>query len=149
MLLTRLPLLYTRRHTTARLACLSHAASVHSEPGSNSPYEIASQQPQPGVILTLYLSFAFSTRSLNQAGITTLKFIYYSVPRTFAQSISQRTVSYTIFFLPLCQVSFLKKFKNVKKPVKQINTNGIHPQIFIRRCLSMNIYSRFDNTACQ
>gem|GEM_PF-3666226 len=40
MLLTRLPLsrlLYCYRMVTARLACVRHAASVSSEPGSNSP----------------------------------------------------------------------------------------------------------------
>ena len=40
VLRTRLPLSGTRRHLLARLACLSHVASVHSEPGSNSPYKI-------------------------------------------------------------------------------------------------------------
>ncbi len=39
-LLTRSPLVYPRRGLTARLACVRHAASVHSEPGSNSPVEI-------------------------------------------------------------------------------------------------------------
>ena len=40
MLLTRSPL-YSRPegHFRARLACIRHAASVHSEPGSNSPVE--------------------------------------------------------------------------------------------------------------
>ncbi len=37
VLLTRLPLVYTRRCLTVRLACLKRAASVRSEPGSNSP----------------------------------------------------------------------------------------------------------------
>ena len=39
VLRTRLPLLHPRRDFIARLACLNHAASVHSEPGSNSPKE--------------------------------------------------------------------------------------------------------------
>ena len=37
MLLTRSPLVYSRRSLTARLACVKHAASVRPEPGSNSP----------------------------------------------------------------------------------------------------------------
>ena len=35
-LLTRPPLLRTRRYFTVRLECVMHAASVHPEPGSNS-----------------------------------------------------------------------------------------------------------------
>src|SRR5918998_3995603 len=37
VLLTRSPLVYSRRSLTARLACVKHAASVRPEPGSNSP----------------------------------------------------------------------------------------------------------------
>ena len=37
VLLTRSPLIPTRRWFTARLACVKHAASVRPEPGSNSP----------------------------------------------------------------------------------------------------------------
>jgi hypothetical protein len=36
-LLSRPPLEYPRRGLSARLACIRHAASVHPEPGSNSP----------------------------------------------------------------------------------------------------------------
>ena len=35
-LLTRPPLSYARRHSSVRLECVMHAASVHPEPGSNS-----------------------------------------------------------------------------------------------------------------
>ena len=35
-LLTRPPLIRTRRRFTVRLECVMHAASVHPEPGSNS-----------------------------------------------------------------------------------------------------------------
>ena len=37
VLLTRSPLSDARRHPAVRLACLRRAASVRSEPGSNSP----------------------------------------------------------------------------------------------------------------
>ena len=37
MLLTRPPLSDTLLHPHVRLACVKHAASVHPEPGSNSP----------------------------------------------------------------------------------------------------------------
>src|SRR4051794_25703191 len=40
VLLTRSPLVYSRRSLTARLACVKHAASVRPEPGSNSPLKI-------------------------------------------------------------------------------------------------------------
>ena len=38
VLLTRSPLIFRRRFV--RLACIRHAASVHPEPGSNSPQKI-------------------------------------------------------------------------------------------------------------
>ena len=44
MLLTRSPLSGGRSHLRARLACVKHAASVHSEPGSNSPVCILVRQ---------------------------------------------------------------------------------------------------------
>ena len=37
VLLTRPPLILSRRTRSARLACIRHAASVRPEPGSNSP----------------------------------------------------------------------------------------------------------------
>src|SRR5262249_25569965 len=44
-LLTRPPLYDILLHHTVRLACLSHAASVRSEPGSNSSKKFAEQRP--------------------------------------------------------------------------------------------------------
>jgi hypothetical protein len=41
VLLTRSPLITTRRWITVRLACVKHAASVRPEPGSNSPLKFA------------------------------------------------------------------------------------------------------------
>ena len=40
MLRTHSPLNSALRPSCVRLACLKHAASVHPEPGSNSPYEL-------------------------------------------------------------------------------------------------------------
>ncbi len=39
-LLTRSPLTLPRRRVPVRLACIRHAASVHPEPGSNSPQKM-------------------------------------------------------------------------------------------------------------
>ena len=38
VLLTRLPLMYSRRSLIVRLTCIKRAASVHPEPRSNSPW---------------------------------------------------------------------------------------------------------------
>jgi hypothetical protein len=38
VLRTRLPLTLSRKTESVRLTCIKHAASVHPEPGSNSPY---------------------------------------------------------------------------------------------------------------
>jgi hypothetical protein len=45
VLLTRSPLVYSRRSLTARLACVKHAASVRPEPGSNSPLKSVDTAP--------------------------------------------------------------------------------------------------------
>lgn len=46
VLLTRSPLVYSRRSLTARLACVKHAASVRPEPGSNSPLKTCDAPPE-------------------------------------------------------------------------------------------------------
>src|SRR5690242_20354346 len=48
VLLTRSPLVYSRRSLTARLACVKHAASVRPEPGSNSPLKSVDARPARG-----------------------------------------------------------------------------------------------------
>ena len=49
VLLTRSPLVYSRRSLTARLACVKHAASVRPEPGSNSPLTSVDSRREPAV----------------------------------------------------------------------------------------------------
>jgi hypothetical protein len=51
VLLTRSPLIHTRRCFTVRLACVKHAASVRPEPGSNSPLSLLPGH-SPGNLLT-------------------------------------------------------------------------------------------------
>ena len=46
VLLTRSPLITTRRRVTVRLACVKHAASVRPEPGSNSPLMFDSRRTE-------------------------------------------------------------------------------------------------------
>jgi hypothetical protein len=57
VLLTRSPLSGSRSRLRARLACVKHAASVHSEPGSNSPVWILLHQ---GRLTTLAGYFGIS-----------------------------------------------------------------------------------------
>src|SRR5699024_2430692 len=49
VILTRSPLIHPQRagSFSVRLACVKHAASVHPEPGSNSPYKNYMKQVQP------------------------------------------------------------------------------------------------------
>ena len=61
VLLTRPPLPSTRRWPFARLACLKRAASVRSEPGSNSPSSI-----RPAETGRAFLTLVLSCRSLNE-----------------------------------------------------------------------------------
>src|SRR4028119_2277599 len=51
VLLTRSPLVYSRRSLTARLACVKHAASVRPEPGSNSPLNFVDATRRPRRII--------------------------------------------------------------------------------------------------
>src|SRR4051794_19952414 len=51
VLLTRSPLVYSRRSLTARLACVKHAASVRPEPGSNSPLKSVDRHPSRRVFI--------------------------------------------------------------------------------------------------
>ena len=54
MFRTRTPLSSFRRNSTARLACVRPPASVHPEPGSNSPLYVCPKLTQS------YLRFSFS-----------------------------------------------------------------------------------------
>ena len=56
-LLTRPPLLRTRRYFTVRLECVMHAASVHPEPGSNSLKNCISNPAVSGRTQHLFQSF--------------------------------------------------------------------------------------------
>src|SRR5690625_6007419 len=49
VILTRSPLIHPQQagSFSVRLACVKHAASVHPEPGSNSPYKNYMKQVQP------------------------------------------------------------------------------------------------------
>ncbi len=81
----------------ARLACLNHAASVHSEPGSNSPKILPKQAfegPDPG-IRTIFLKFLVNTGDIENrvffwepaihiAGFTRCK-VDFTVDRIVAQ----------------------------------------------------------------
>jgi hypothetical protein len=49
VLLTRSPLIPSRRRFTVRLACVKHAASVRPEPGSNSPLMFISTMTEVAV----------------------------------------------------------------------------------------------------
>src|SRR6188472_2818005 len=53
VLLTRSPLVYSRRSLTARLACVKHAASVRPEPGSNSPLKSSDDRSEDRFIDSL------------------------------------------------------------------------------------------------
>ena len=112
VLRTRLPLSGTRRHLLARLACLSHVASVHSEPGSNSPYKIIANIVQSFPCSCLrYLITQFFLRVVLLLKRTSLK--VYSVFPNNAQSKFQRTTSSFDRF-PFCMSSGLLRPQTLK-----------------------------------
>ena len=59
VLLTRSPL--GSRRTLVRLACIRHAASVHPEPGSNSPFDIDSD----ALRLCVFLMIVFQVQRID------------------------------------------------------------------------------------
>ncbi len=74
MLLTRPPLYSgTEAPFRARLACVRHAASVDSEPGSNSLVRFAPDSEKPGTSLTSKVCLAFEV-CLLEYRITRLAF---------------------------------------------------------------------------
>ena len=70
-LLTRSPLYSSRcRDFLARLACVRHAASVRSEPGSNSPnWNVRGSEPQAGFSLQSHLLWLISSATKSVATI--------------------------------------------------------------------------------
>ena len=74
VLLTRSPL--GIRRCLVRLACIRHAASVHPEPGSNSPFDIDS------FLFLLSLFFLFRCFSRNRRVILVLSYLYVFSSKT-------------------------------------------------------------------
>ena len=75
MLLTRSPLDQTKQasFSLVRLACIRHAASVHPEPGSNSPFDFSSKM---SLLTSLFLLLIVSK-------LTFRCFFLYLFPCTF------------------------------------------------------------------
>ena len=66
----RSPALYPKIKPAApRLACVKHAASVHSEPGSNSPLKL---------LLLIQFNLCFSLKGIIHTYVTDLNIFYYS-----------------------------------------------------------------------
>ena len=69
--------MYPRRGLTARLACVRHAASVHSEPGSNSPVENCYRRRDDGDMRVRVLSIVGPSKLVRRrpsVGITRSSF---------------------------------------------------------------------------
>ena len=76
MLLTRSPL--TVLLQSVRLACIRHAASVHPEPGSNSPFDLTLIYTLSSVILLKFIDvvlFLFVSQRTTQIVVATTCFI--------------------------------------------------------------------------
>ena len=72
--------------STVRLACIRHAASVHPEPGSNSPFDLSSK-----MFLTSFLSrFCFSR---NWRFLVSIYPVFKDLPR-FVPAVSCRALIY-------------------------------------------------------
>src|SRR5206468_9834766 len=68
VLLTRSPLVYSRKGLTARLACVKHAASVRPEPGSNSPLNAFNRKQHPPTIGASIALITSTTNNTNKHG---------------------------------------------------------------------------------
>ncbi len=73
MLLTRSPLSLHRNEAHVRLACIRHAASVHPEPGSNSPYcTKCVQHPLQNAVISLLVVLSHCFASYHSAVVKVL-----------------------------------------------------------------------------
>ena len=121
MLLTRSPL--TVLLQSVRLACIRHAASVHPEPGSNSPFDLTLLHSLLSVILLKFIDvvlFLFvsqrTTRALSalaNALIYNAIFrdalqVFFSLFLKFFYSIIM--LLYVIYHVLLKDIVFLSKF---------------------------------------
>ena len=96
VLLTRSPL--ETRRSLVRLACIRHAASVHPEPGSNSPFD------------SLFISLTFVSFILFN---WRLLFNFYLVFKDLSYlAPSQGAVLYYQLYLPLSNTFFIFNKKN-------------------------------------
>ena len=90
MLLTRSPL--TVLLQSVRLACIRHAASVHPEPGSNSPFDLTLIYTLSSVILLKFIDVVL--------------FLFVSQRTTRALSALANALIYNAIFLDALQVFF-------------------------------------------
>ena len=90
MLLTRSPL--TVLLQSVRLACIRHAASVHPEPGSNSPFDLTLFYTLSSVILLKFIDVVL--------------FLFVSQRTTRALSALANALIYNAIFLDALQVIF-------------------------------------------
>ena len=90
MLLTRSPL--TVLLQSVRLACIRHAASVHPEPGSNSPFDLTLIYTLSSVILLKFIDVVL--------------FLFVSQRTTRALSALANALIYNAIFCDALQVFF-------------------------------------------
>ena len=98
VLLTRPPLVHTRRCSLARLACVKHAASVHPEPGSNSQFK------------------KFESKLITHFKNCWSKFIsklIFLLCLIFKDLVALKRLIYLTIYEPLCQQFFNLFFQNL------------------------------------
>ena len=121
MLLTRSPL--TVLLQSVRLACIRHAASVHPEPGSNSPFDLTLIYTLSCVILLKFIDvvlFLFvSQRTTRALSALANALIYNAIFREALQVFfslflkffySKIMLLYVIYHVLLKDIVFLSKF---------------------------------------
>ena len=121
MLLTRSPL--TVLLQSVRLACIRHAASVHPEPGSNSPFDLTLIYTLSSVILLKFIDvvlFLFvSQRTTRALSALANALIYNAIFREALQVFfslflkfftEKNMLLYVIYHVLLKDIVFLSKF---------------------------------------
>ena len=97
-LLTRPPLISTRRCVTVRLECVMHAASVHPEPGSNSQTNCISSAVAVRFVWAIYLSFLYFFRVVFSLVLTDFVFALAKFALYFYLLLFNCQVSITLAF---------------------------------------------------
>ena len=119
MFRTRTPLSRSRRISTARLACVRPPASVHPEPGSNSPLYVCFLKLRLNLKLTLWFFLLGCYFIFNDL-------LFFSLPPKSLLSVFQICECKDKNFFPIYKTFFEVFFQSSSLPLLRCNSSFIN-----------------------